>query len=105
MIESGVREEKKAEFIDFASQTLELWNRTYNLACAFRVYQHLIFIHGLDLQAKQGHPLGKYSNQIAEHEHHLHNAAFPSTMATNLDFVALARKASQLCVKSSKQNS
>ena len=75
-LEKGVWGEKdQKEWQEDAQKAMAQFCLQYSYSNSVRVYEHLIIFHGLELQAElpDGLTLGNCSNQLVEHEHHMHN--------------------------------
>ena len=71
MVKGGISD--KAAYTQLSQTTLKLWKKTYRLENSIHTYEHMLLFHGFELQERQnGRPLGIFSNQLDEHEHHNH---------------------------------
>ena len=58
-----------------AKTAMDQFTATYGYVNSVHVYEHMIIHHGLELQHLH-RPLGRYSNQLAEKEHHCHKVSY-----------------------------
>lgn len=74
-LEQGITTENEVTFDIRARAALKQFTDHYPYVNSVHVYEHMIIHHGLELQKLHG-PLGRYSNQLAEKEHHGHNVSY-----------------------------